>query len=280
MIKRTIFIILFLIFSCYAYSKEDCKLLVQVDSDLWVVDMDGKLIHRLTYDGVLKTAATWSPDGQYIAYSSGTQIGDEKSIIIIDNIGQKVSKIVVDTKGSDDSIRYIDKITWENPNILWSYSNVGPNGGFIDIWKLDTLLRYSHKKRVEVHGWGCELSPTEKYVACVLETFENGKSVLFLTIYDTSKKRKPEDDFFFDSTPRTIKLEQIERVDKVTFAPNSTDVIIIGNDKKYRLNMHDNKLLEIKELPQGVKIKKLPETVKIKKDIEFHQAEVFDMYCN
>jgi dipeptidyl aminopeptidase/acylaminoacyl peptidase len=280
MVKRTILIILFLIFSCNAYSQEACKLLVQIDSDLWLVDIDGRPIHRLTYDGILKTAAIWSPDGQYIAYSPGTQIGDEKSIIIIDNRGQEVSRIVVDPKGSEAPIRYIDRIIWEKPDILLSDSNAGPQGGFIDIWKLDPLLHYSHKKRIEVHGWGCELSPNEKYVACVLETLENEKSVSFLMIYDTSKKRRPEDDFFFDNNPHSLKLEQIERVDRVTFTPDSTGVIIIGSDRKYRFNMRDNKLSEIKELPRGIKIKKLPETVKTKKDRELYQAEVFDMYCD
>jgi dipeptidyl aminopeptidase/acylaminoacyl peptidase len=280
MVKRTIFIILFLIFSCNAYSQEACKLLVQIDSDLWLVDTDGRLIHRLTYDGILKTAAIWSPDGRYIAYSPATPIGEGKSIIIIDNIGKEISKIVVDPKGSDDRIRYIDRIIWEKPNILLSDSNVGPHGRFIDIWKLDPLLHYSHKKRIEVHGLGCELSPNEKYLACHLETLENEKSVSFLMIYDTSKKRKPEDDFFFDNNPRMLKLEQIERVDKVTFTPEGTDLIIIGSDRKYRFNMHDNKLSEIKELPRGIKIKKLPETVKTNKDRELYQAEVFDMYCD
>jgi hypothetical protein len=56
--------------------------------------MDGRPIHRLTYNGISITAATWSSDGRYIANSPGKQIGDEKLIIIIDNIGQKVSKIV------------------------------------------------------------------------------------------------------------------------------------------------------------------------------------------
>jgi dipeptidyl aminopeptidase/acylaminoacyl peptidase len=279
-VKRIIFIILFFIFSYNAYSKEACKLLVQVDNDLWIVDMDGRPIHRLTYDGVLKTAATWSPNGQYIAYSPGTQIGDEKAIIIVDSTGQEVSKIIVDPKESDDRIRYIDRIKWESPTILWSDSNVGPHGGYIDIWKIDSSWRYSHEKRIGTLGWGCELSPNKKHMACVLEVFENEKSVSFLKIYDTSKKKDPKGEYFSDDDPRTIKLEQIERVDKISFTPNGTDVIIIGSDRKYKFNMHDNKLSEIKELPQSVKIKRLPEAVKIKKDTELYQAEVFDMYCN
>lgn len=280
MLKRTIFIILFLVFSYNAYAKEVCKLLVQMDNDLWIVDIDGRPIHRLTYDGILKTAATWSPDGKYIAYSIGTPIGEEKAIIIVDNAGQEVSKIIVDPKGSDDRIRFIDRIVWEKPTMLWSDSNVGLHGGYIDIWKLDPSWHYSHEKRIGTLGWGCELSPTKKHIACILDVFVNKKSASFLKIYDASKKKEPKDEYFRDDDPRTIKLEQIERVDKIVFTPDGARVVIISGDRKHELNMRDNKFLEIKELPQGVKIKRFPETVKIKRDAEIYQAEVFDMYCN
>lgn len=280
MLKRIIFVILSLIFSYNAYAKDDCKLLVQVDNDLWIVDRDGRLYQRLTYDGMLKTAATWSPDGQYIAYSIGTPIGEEKAIIIVDMTGREVSKIIVDPKKSDDPIRFIDRIVWEKPTILWLSLSVGPHGGYIDILKLDPSLRYLHKKRIGTLGWGCELSPNQQHIACVQEIFENGKSVSFLRIYETSKKEFPEDAFFFDSDPLTIELRQIKRVDKISFTPDGTRAVIISGDRKYELNTLDNKLSEIKELPQGVKIKRLPEAVKIKRDAELYHAEVFDMYCN
>lgn len=241
MVKRTIFIIILsLIFSYNAYSKEACKLLVQVDNDLWLVDMDGRPIHRLTYDGVLKTAATWSPDGQYIAYSPGTQIGDEKAIIIVDNTRREVSKIIVDPKESDYRIRYIDRIVWGKPTILWSDSNVGPHGGFIDIWKLDPTLRRpaKHEKRIKISNANCELSPNNKYVACLGRYDDEMR----LEISDTDKKEYPDAVNYYDSAPRTIKLKQIERVDKISFTPDGTDVIIIRSDRKYKFNMHDNKL--------------------------------------
>lgn len=292
MFKRTIFIIiiLFLVFSYNAYAKEMCKLLVQADNDLWIVDIDGRPIHRLTYDGVFKNTATFSPDGQYIAYSLATDYGDEKSIIIVDNAGQELSKVIVEPKTEDphfQNIRWIGRLVWEKPNILWSESVVGGNASFIDIWELDSSLHYIHKKRIEVMGKDCEFSPNKQHVACIVRVFEIGmkESYIVLEINDTNKKEIPEfnffkDRYFSDKNPRKVDIREMERVDKIIFTPDGTRVVIIGGDKKYEFNMHDNKLSEIKELPQGVRIKRLPETVKVKRDTELYQAEVFDMYCN
>lgn len=279
MFKRIIiFVILFLIFSYNAYAKEDCKLLVQFDNDLWIVDRDGRPISRLTYDGVVKDAATWSPDGQYIAYNTRTLIGEEKAIIIVDNTGREVSKIIVDPKGSNERIRFIGRIVWEKPTILWSDSNVGPHGGFIDIWQLDLPLRrpVKHEKRIKVFNVDCEISPNNRHMACITSIGDR----MSLEISDTNKKEYPDAIYYYDRDPRTVDLKQIERVDKIRFTPDSSAVIIIAGERKLKFNMRDNKLSEIKELPQGVKIKRLPEAVKIKKDTDLYQSEVFDMYCN
>lgn len=79
---------------------------------------------------------------------------------------------------------------------------------------------------------------------------------------------------------QSIKLKQIERVDKIRFTSDNANVIIISGDKKYKFNMLDNKLSEIKELPPDVKIKTIPKMIRIKKDEKELSAEVFDMYCN
>lgn len=271
MFKRTIFLILCLIFSNEASAEDSCRLIgrIDIDSDLWVVDKTGKIIQRLTHDGVYKTAAAWSPDGKYIAYAPAPFSNfDEKAIVIVDNIGNEISKIIVEPKTDDPEhqyIRWISRLVWEKPNILWSDSAVGRNSGFIDIWQLDHSFRSSHKKRIAVWGGGCELSLNKQYVACVDAVFENEKFLFFLNIYDTSKKRFPEDKFFSDVNPRKVDLKHIGRINKSLFTPDSKGVIIIGEDKKYMYNMKTSELSEIEELPPDVKIKTIPERLKVKK---------------
>jgi len=283
MFKRILFLILSLVFSYKAFAENSCKLISRLDKDLWLVDSTGKIIQRLSYDGVYKTAATWSPDGKYIAYAPApfSNFG-EKAIFIIDNSGQELSKIIVEPKTDDPNLQYIrwvSKLNWEKTNILWSDSAVGKNGGFIDIWKLDSNLRASREKRIGALGGSCELSPSEQYVVCIYEILKNEKFLPILMLYDTSKKRFQEDEFFSDDNPRTIELKQIEHVDKIRFTSDNANVIIIGADKKYKFNMLDNKLSEIKELPPDVKVKSIPKMVKIKKDEKELSVEVFDMYC-
>ncbi len=290
MVKRAIFLILCLIFSHKVFAENDCKLISHLDRDLWLVDSTGKLIQRLSYDGLFKNTAAFSPDGQYIAYSSDSELGKEKAIVIVDNAGQEISKIIVEPQTEGPELQWIKsvyRLVWEKPNFLWSYSSVGRHGGFIDIWNLDSSLRGSHKKRLEVMGWGCEFSPNKQRVACIVEIFKIGmkESFLVLEINDTSKRKFPEykvffkDNYFSDSDPRTVELKQIERVDKIRFTPDNANVIIISGDRKYKFNMRDNKLTEIKELPPGVTIKSIPKMIRIKKDEKEYTVEVFDMYC-
>ncbi len=265
MIKQLLLLIIIILSFCSeVYSESECKLLARIDNDLWIIKSDGIPIQRLAFIGGMKATATWSPYEKYIAYGLSTPIGEEKAIIILDNTGQEITKIIVEPKESY-WIRYIDRIVWRTPNILWSDSNVGPHGGFIDIWKLDppTLRRHAkHEKRIKASNRDCEVSPNNKYMACIVR--DNGK--MYLEISDTDKKEYPDASYFHDRDPRTVDLKQMERVDKIRFTSDNANVIIVGADKKYKFNMLDNKLSEIKELPPDVTIKSIPEVVKIKKD--------------
>ncbi len=280
MIKQLLLLVI-LFFSFYSgvYAESECKLLARIDNDLWIINGDGQPIQRLTFDGVVKTSktlATWSPDGKYIAYSPDIPYSEEKAIYIMDNIGREINKIIVDPLGTESEIRYIDRLVWRTPNIIWSDSNVGPHGGYIDIWKLDPTLRRpaKHEKRIKVFNRDCELSPNNKYMACNISIDDK----MSLEISDTDKKEYPDADNYYDRSPRIIELKQIERVDKIRFTPDSANIIIVGTDKKYKYNMKTNKLFEIKELPADVKIKKIPERIKVKIDEKELSAEVFDMY--
>lgn len=246
--------ILSLVASYKTYAYELYSLLLQMDNALWVVNTEGDPVLRLTYGGTFYSAATWSPDRRYGAFSPATRMGDEKAIIIVDKTGKEIAKIIVDPANSDYGIRYIDRIAWETPTFLWSHANVGPNGGYIDIWKLDPSWRYSHEKRIGTTGFGCELSPNKNHVACVVSAFDadSNRSFHLLKIYDASKKEHPDSDTFFDSHPRVIELPQVENVDKIRFTPDGARLVILGGSRKFLLDIRDNRLSEIKEVPQGM----------------------------
>jgi Tol biopolymer transport system component len=104
MIRQWLFlIILFVPFCSEAYAERNRELLAQTDNDLWIVSTDGKPIQRLTFDGALKTAATWSPDGNFIACCPNTPQGQEKAIMIMDNAGRQITKIIVDKGPTSES---------------------------------------------------------------------------------------------------------------------------------------------------------------------------------
>lgn len=279
-IKQLLLLIIILLSFCSeVYSESECKLLARIDNELWIIDSGGKPAQRLTFDEAVKTSkttATWSPDGKFIAYSPDIPYGEEKAIFIMDNTGREINKIIVDPKESDDRIRYIDRLVWRTPNILWSDSNVGPHGGYIDIWKLDPTLRRpaKHEKRIISLNRDCEISPNNKYMVCDTSIGDTTS----LEISDTDKKEFSEADNYFDKNPSKVDLKQIKSVDNIRFTPDSSNIIIIGGDKKYKFNMKTNKLSEIKELPADVKIKTIPKRIKVKKDDKEYSAEVFDMY--
>jgi uncharacterized protein with WD repeat len=151
-------IILLISFCSEIYAKNNCKFLGQINEDLWIIDGDGKLVQPIAIVGRMKAAVTWSPDGEYIAYSTSNPVGEEQSILIVDNAGRQVAKIIVEPKREHWEIRYVDRLV--TANTLWSDSSAGKNGGFIDIWKLDPTWNRpaKHEKRIMVFSGNCELS--------------------------------------------------------------------------------------------------------------------------
>lgn len=284
MIRQWLLLIILLVSFCSeVQAKNNCKFLGQIKDDLWVINSQGKPVQFLTSIGEGKTAAVWSSDGEYIAYTAyGLDplygYGYEKAIVIIDTVGRQIAKIIVEPKKEDWEIRYIDRLVWRTPDTLWSDSNAGKNGGFIDIWKLDPTWSHParHEKRIKILGGDCELSPNNKYVAC-LALFDDGTR---LEISDTDKKEFPDDRYYFDRNPRKIELKDVIKgpVRNIRFTADG-DNIILTNSGKYKYSMKENKLAEIKELPPDVTIKTIPEAIELKSD-DKHKAKVFDMHCD
>jgi hypothetical protein len=271
-------IVLLISFCSDTYAENNCKFLGQINEDLWIIDGDGKSVQPIATVGIMKAAVTWSPDGEYIAYSTSNPVGEEQAIIIVDNAGRQVAKIIVEPKREHWEIRYIDRLVWRTADTLWSYSSAGKNGGYIDIWKLaPTLSRPAkHKKRIKVFNGNCELSPNNKYMACNSSIYD----VMSFEISDTDKKEYPDASYYFDRKPRKIKLKNAAgSIRDIRFTADSDIIILTNGGVKYKYSMSESKLSEIKELRPGITIKNFPEEIELKSD-EKHKAKVFDMYCD
>jgi hypothetical protein len=161
---------------------------------------------------------------------------------------------------------------------LWSFSNAGKNGGYIDIWKLDPTLNRpaKHEKRIKVFNVSCELSPNNKYMACISSI---GNTMSF-EISDTDKKEYPDASYYFDRKPRKIKLKNVAgSIRNIRFTADSNNIILTNDGWKYKYSMKENKLSEIKDLPFDVTIKTAPEMIELKSD-DKQIAKVFDMHCD
>ncbi len=242
-------IILFISFCSEVYAESECKLLGRIDNDLWIIDSSGKPAQCLTYDGAAKTSmtpATWSPNGKFIAYSIDTPYGEEKAIFIVDNAGREINKIIVDPKSEHWEIRYIERLVWRTLTNLWSDSNVGPHGGYIDVWKLDPTLSLpaKHEKRITAMSGGCELSPNNKYMACISYIDDE----MQLEISDTDKKEYPDANYYFDRNPRKIELKNVIKrpVRDIRFTADNDNIILTNDGGKYKYNRRRTNYLKLK----------------------------------
>jgi Tol biopolymer transport system component len=57
--------------------------------DVWVMDLPGGTLHRLTTDPAADFSPTWSPDGKHIAFRSDRQGNDEVFVMNADGTGQR-----------------------------------------------------------------------------------------------------------------------------------------------------------------------------------------------
>lgn len=284
MIRQCLLLIIFFVSFCSEiYAGNNCKFLGEVKDDLWVIDNEGKPVQLLTALGDGKIAAVWSPNGEYVAYTAYSPYppygyGYEKAIDIIDIFGRKIAKIIVEPERDNWEIRYIGRLVWRTMDTLWSYSNAGKNGGYIDIWKLEPTLNLpaKHEKRIKVSNVNCELSPNNKYIACISSIGD----MMSFEISDTDKKEYPDASSYFDRKPRKIRLKNVTgSIRNIRFTADSDNIILTNDGWKYKYSMKENKLSEIKELPPDVTIKTVPEVIEVKSD-DKHKAKIFDMHCD
>jgi hypothetical protein len=115
-----------------------------------------------------------------------------------------------------------------------------------------------------------------KYMACITSIDD----ITSFEISDTDKKEYPDASYYFDRKPRKIKLKNVGgSIRNIRFTADSGSIILTNGGGKYKYDMKENELSEIKELPPGVTIKNFPEEIELKSD-DKHKAKVFDIHCD
>lgn len=114
--------------------------------ELYIVGMDGQDLHKVTDNRSFNLFPRWSPDGQWLAYTSfrtGTPI------VYLRNVSTGAEKEVVRFGGSKAPGGF-------SPDGVWLYAGVSQAGNS-DIYRVRVVGGAAEKV---VEGWGLEVSPS------------------------------------------------------------------------------------------------------------------------
>jgi TolB protein len=142
-----------------AWSLDDTKLAFvgsnDAQADIYIIDIDGKNLKRLTNDKLNEFSLSWSPDNKKIAFQTtegfGTGAGFSSSIVTINSDGDNYSQIAINGKlPGNHSFGPAENLRWINNNeiIFWAWTVVGPDG----IWKADVNTKQI-VPLTDKHGW-------------------------------------------------------------------------------------------------------------------------------
>ncbi len=266
MLRKNFLIVLILSSTILAQGK---KYLVRVDNSFGIYYEDEKFFLRLSDDKGIHSA-TWSPDGNYIAYGL-TYDYESTKLFIIDEAGKKFGEISIqplkDKNFEDDNVRYIKHIEWRDDNIIITDSNVGPHGGLVDIWQIDSSFNYKHLKRADIIECSRpSVSPKLDFMACGWRYDESDKNeyTYGIAIHNLNKKWFPEDKNFFDEEPASVEIGK-DKIREVKWLSENEILIVLDKKKAfYVYKIKEDKLEKIDSMPKEVKIKEFPEVLEIK----------------
>jgi WD40-like Beta Propeller Repeat len=147
--------------------------------DLWIV-LDSQAPRRVLSTEHPIAAGALSPDGRHIAFSaSGPTYAFPQEVVIAEPTGRILAHFKVDKGYGEGGLRLIDGVEWHGPRTLVTLGEAGPNGGYMDVWRLSENYSGAEKvRRTAFLGGSCAVSPSTRYVACA------GSDMIM--IYDTS----------------------------------------------------------------------------------------------
>ncbi len=295
MFKKLFCLSLFLFFSLISFSIER-KFLLQIEDDLFLYKEKENSLYRLTYDKEPIDKAVWSPDGKYIAYGFARR-DLTADFVIVDESGQEIDrKKIAPIEGdeySNNDVRLILEIEWREDNAIITNANVGPHGGYIDIWEFNpSSKKIKHFKRISDYWeYGCDISQKKDFMACLTYSYsdipEEGKEIEIVNgfkIKDLSKKDLPEDFEYDDRNPKRINIDFIKEPEYVKYLSDN-EILLVPHNKGefYIYNIKEDKWEKKKKLPEGVILKKeIPEMLKFKikeKEYEINDSrKIFDLF--
>jgi len=173
MIRQGLFLILLCVAGTVQAMPHGCSALAvegsdhAEGSDLWIFASDQEPRHVLAAKRPI-FAASWSPDRREIAFSVVPTTTDFATEVVIAEVtGRVIGRFKVDRPQSELGLRYIDGIDWREPQALVTLGNQGPNGGYMDVWRLSKdHTRAEWVRRGGFLGGSCVVSPSMQYVAC------------------------------------------------------------------------------------------------------------------
>lgn len=114
--------------------------------ELYLVGMDGKELRRVTDNRSFNLFPRWSPDGQWLAYTS---YRTGVPAVYLRNVSTGAEKVVVRFGGTKAPGGF-------SPDGVWLYAGVS-HGGNSDIYRVRVVGGAAEKL---VEGWGLEVSPS------------------------------------------------------------------------------------------------------------------------
>jgi len=135
--------------------------------DLWIVEA-GQAPRRVFSMERPVDAGSWSPDGRLIAFDAPpSTYASPLEVIIAEATGRILVRFKVDEGYSKGGLRLIDGVEWHGPRTLVTRGGAGPNGGYVDVWRLSENYSAAEKvRRTAILGGSCAVSPSTRYVAC------------------------------------------------------------------------------------------------------------------
>lgn len=149
----------------------DCQALINVNKDLWLANINGVLIKRLTQDGKPKTIAALSPDRTLVAYSKDAVYSGQVAVINT----QTGAENVLSVPASDA----ITGLSWPYPGILKVQEHESPYSSRFHFVSVPNGAAAS-LLNTPAEGGYCVPSPDNERTACLEgDSITNGKKVIY-----------------------------------------------------------------------------------------------------
>lgn len=152
----------------------NCKALVEINQNLWLIKGNGQPLAQLTNDAKFKSASAMHSEGALIAYSVQAPSG---KIMLIDSAGR-----LLDTTDLNASDPIVD-LKWMTPTLLRAAEHVGPNASHHHFLRLESNNRLTVVPAPAGSGQSCALSSDGAETACTIgdAVSLNGRDIYFAT---------------------------------------------------------------------------------------------------